>query len=97
MLHIEVYGQNQKQITAISEAIIATMTNQYSLFLGKGQEIDVRILNGPTWEKNPSPEQIMIVVSGGFLIGCFLAFVWIYYKNETFVSYEESEYSERME
>lgn len=97
MIHIEVYGQNQKQITEISEAIIKTMTTQYSLFLGKGQEVDVRVLNGPTWEKNPSPEQIGIVVLGGFLIGCFLAFAWIYYKNEMVVLYEEEEYSERLE
>jgi len=97
MIHIEVYGNNQKEITQISEAIISTMTNQYALFLGKGQDVDIRVLNGPTWEKNPSLEQIAIVVIGGFLIGCFLTFVWIYYKHEMAVVNYVDNYSEMIE
>jgi capsular polysaccharide biosynthesis protein len=97
IIHIEVFGKDQKEITQLSEAIIATITNQYALFLGKGQDLDIRVLNGPTWEKNPTIGQLAAVIAGGFFMGCFLAFVWIYYKQESVSTYEEENRVEMIE
>lgn len=82
LIHVEVFGNDPKEITQVSNSIISILTNKYSLFLGKGQELDVRVMNDPTWERNPSLTQVAMVVIGGFLIGCLLRFVRVYYKEE---------------
>jgi capsular polysaccharide biosynthesis protein len=81
-IHIEVFGDTQKQTNDISNAIVTVLTTKNFLFLGSGQDLDVRILNTPTWEKNPSMTNIGISVAGGFIIGVLLAFAFVYYREE---------------
>jgi len=82
MIHIEVLNNNQKQGMDISNAIFNVITNKHYTFLGRGQDIDIRILNGPIWEKNPTIENIAFTIIGGFVIGVILNFIWLYYKEE---------------
>ncbi len=82
IITVDVYADSQKQGTEVSNAIVSVLTNKYSLFLGQGQNIEIRVLSGPIVEKNPSVIQILAVVFGGFIIGFILAFMFFYYKSE---------------
>lgn len=82
MLSIEVFGDTQNQVLEISNAILNVLTNKSFLFLGKGQDIEIRILSGPLYEKNPSIANIILAGGGGFVIGVLLMLMWIFYKVE---------------
>ncbi len=84
IVHVEVFGEDQKQVTDISNAVIQVMTSKNFLFLGSGQNIDARVLSGPIWEKNPSVSNIILAVIGGFIIGFLLALLWIFYRAEKY-------------
>jgi len=51
ILNIEVFGNSQKQVMDISHAVLTVLTTKSFLFLGQGQDIDMRILSGPLFEK----------------------------------------------
>jgi capsular polysaccharide biosynthesis protein len=80
IITISVFNNNQKQATDISQAILNVLTNKNDLFLGKGQNVDVRVLSGPIVEKNPTLTQIAVTCTGGFLMGVILVFLIIYYR-----------------
>lgn len=82
IISVEIFANSQKQVGEISNAMIDVLTNKYSLFLGQGQNIEIRVLSGPIWEKNPTINQIILVSFGGFVIGIFLSFMLVYYKSE---------------
>jgi hypothetical protein len=66
----------------ISNAVLSVLTEKSSLFLGQGQSVEVKILSGPIWEKNPSLNSMIMVSVGGFLIGLLLIFIWLFYAEE---------------
>lgn len=80
MVHIDVFANDQGQTVEISNAIINILTNKSYLFLGSGQDLQVRVLSGPIWEKNPSVSQIAITMFGGFFLGAILSFIRVYYR-----------------
>ena len=82
MLNIQVFGDNQKQVMDISNATLTVLTTKSSLFLGQGQNIEVRILSGPLFEKNPSVAQIFLAGIGGIVMGILLSLIWIFYEAE---------------
>lgn len=82
MLNIEVFGETQKQVVEISNGILTVLSTKSYLFLGKGQDIDIRILSGPLHENNPSMLGIILVSIGGFVIGCLLMLLRIFYQAE---------------
>lgn len=82
MLNIEVLGDTQNQVLEISNAILTVLTTKSYLFLGKGQDIDIRVLSGPLYEKNPSISSIALASFGGFLVGVLLMLMWIFYRVE---------------
>jgi capsular polysaccharide biosynthesis protein len=82
MVHIEVFSNNQKQVVEISNAVINVLTTKHYVFLGRGQDIDIRILSGPIWEKNPEIKDLVVVILGGFFMGVILSFILMYYKEE---------------
>lgn len=82
MVNIQVFGDTQKQVMEISNAILNVLTTKNYLFLGKGQDIDIRILSGPLYEKNPSIANILLASGGGFLVGIILLLMWIFYQAE---------------
>lgn len=77
IVSVQVFHNDQKQALAISEAISEVLTTKSSLFYGEGQNIDVKILSGPVWEKNPSLGNIAAVSIGGFVLGTLLSALWI--------------------
>ena len=82
IIHLEVFANTQKQSMDISSAALSILTEKSSLFLGQGQSVDVKILSGPIWEKNPSLNSLILVTVGGFFIGILLIFIWLYYAEE---------------
>lgn len=82
ILNIEVFGDNQKQVMEISNAVLAVLTTKNSLFLGQGQNVDIRVMSGPIFEKNPSIANIFLAGFGGVVIGILLSLLWIFYETE---------------
>jgi capsular polysaccharide biosynthesis protein len=82
IVNIEVFANDQKEVLDIANAIVSVLTTKNDLFLGRGQDIEVRILTGPLWEKNPSTSQIALAITGGFIVGMLLSFMWAYYREE---------------
>ena len=92
MIHVEVFSNDQKQVMEISNAVASVLTSKNFLFLGKGQDLDVRVLNSPIWEKNPSMLNIAMTVAGAFIVGVLISFVFIYYKNEKYLVLKQDDY-----
>lgn len=84
IVRVEVLGDNQRQVTDISNAVLQVMTTKYNLFLGKGQDIEVRPLSGPIWQKNPSGLEIFLASAGGFAVGALAAMMVLYYRGEKY-------------
>ena len=82
ILNIEVFGDNQKQVMEISNAVLTVLTTKNSLFLGQGQNVEIRILSGPIYEKNPSLTSIFLAGFGGLVVGILLSLLWIFYQAE---------------
>jgi len=82
IINIKVFASSQKEVLDISNAIVTVLTTKNDLFLGQGQNIEVRVLSGPIWEKNPSFQQIVAITAGGFAIGMLISFMCIYYREE---------------
>lgn len=80
MVHLDVFGNDKNQAMEISNAIVVVMTTKNYSFLGKGQDIDVRVMSGPIWEKNPSLANIFLAVMGGVVAGMMLGFMYLYYR-----------------
>lgn len=79
VVSVQVFNNNQKQALAVSDAIAQVLTEKNSLFRGDSQNIEVKILSGPVWERNPSVANIALVTLGGFLVGLLLGFMKAYY------------------
>jgi hypothetical protein len=75
IVHLEVFAGTQKQAMDISSAVLSVLANKSSLFLGQGQNVEVKILSGPIWEKNPSLGNL-ILATGGACISFILIFIW---------------------
>lgn len=82
IITVKVFTNSQKQVAEISNAVVNVLTNKYSLFLGQGQNVEIRVLSGPIVEKNPTFIQILLISLGGFVIGIFLTFMLVCYKSE---------------
>jgi capsular polysaccharide biosynthesis protein len=96
IVHVEVFGADQKQVAEISNAVIQVMTTKNGLFLGDGQKIEVRVLSGPIWEKNPTVLNIAVTMVSGFLLGIALSLVWIYFSAEASPEKTLDEYQESL-
>lgn len=82
ILNIEVFGGSQKQVMEISNAVLTVLTTKSFLFLGQGQDIDMRILSGPLFEKNPSVTNLVLAGVGGFAVGILLMLLWTFLQVE---------------
>ncbi len=82
ILNIEVFGNSQKQVMDISNTVLTVLTTKSFLFLGQGQDIDMRILSGPLFEKNPSVINLVLAGVGGFAVGILLMLLWTFLQVE---------------
>lgn len=80
MMSTIVYDNSKDNAVRISEAITTVLTTKSYLFRGSGVNVDVRVLSGPIVEKNPSLGDIILVISGGFIVGIMLSLVLLFYK-----------------
>lgn len=84
MISIDILGDNRNQLSNTSDTVIDILIKKNYLFLGKGQDLDVRVLNGPIIEKNPSVSQMIAISFGGFVIGILFFLIWAFYKDLSF-------------
>jgi capsular polysaccharide biosynthesis protein len=82
IVNVKIFGNTQKQTAEISEGVLDVLINKSSMFLGRGQNLEVRVLSGPIIDKNPSLGQIIFTSAGGFLVGLILVFMWIIYREQ---------------
>lgn len=79
-LHIEVYGDNDRDALRVAQAVGKVMTEKNLLFRsGDEKSVEIRTLSGPIIEKNPSVERMIASTLAGFVFGIsiFLLFVLI--------------------
>ncbi len=81
IVNLRIYGDTQKQASEISEGVLEVLINKNSMFLGKGQNLEICVLSGPIVEKNPSFLEIILASIGGFLVGMILVFMFAIYRN----------------
>ena len=82
ILSIETYGVTPTEAIQTSEAVLKVLTEDYYIFLGRGQDLDVRVLSGPILEKTFGTLSLAFIIFGGFVIGCLLAVMWFYFSYE---------------
>lgn len=73
------FDNDRAQALETSKAIADTLNKKNNLFRGNDQNIEVRIISGPTIEKNPSGLNILFSIVIGFLAGVFVAIAWLNY------------------
>jgi capsular polysaccharide biosynthesis protein len=84
ILNIKIFANTQSQAAEISDAVTDVLINKNDLFLGKGQNLEIRILSGPIIEKNPSLSQIASSVVGGLVMGILFYLLFVIYREEYF-------------
>lgn len=82
IVNIKVFADSENQAAEITSAVSDVLVNKNALFLGEGQNIEVRTLSGPIIEKNPSVSQMMLASAGGMLAGMFFCFLIVFYRAE---------------
>ena len=99
MISVVAFDNDRQQAASIADAMASVLSTKNNLFRGSDQNIEVRVISGPTVEKNPGTANLILVIVGGFLIGVLLAMLWIYYRpqkeigNERMISPDEYEES----
>jgi capsular polysaccharide biosynthesis protein len=82
ILNVNIFADTQNQAAEISAAVADVLQNKNSLFLGQGQNLEIRILSGPIIEKNPSVSQIALASVGGMVTGTLLFLLFVIYREE---------------
>jgi capsular polysaccharide biosynthesis protein len=90
MITVTTLDNDRAQALETSKAIADVLNKKNNLFRGNDQNIEVRIISGPTIEKNPELTNLILVIVGGFLMGAFITIVWIYYFPNVFVQKKNS-------
>lgn len=80
IISVAVFDNDQKQALSISEAVSEVLNTKNSMFLGEGQNINIKILSGPIIEKNPTIANISATAIGGFILGIMISALWIVLK-----------------
>jgi len=99
MISVVAFDNDRQQATSIADAIAFVLSTKNNLFRGNDQNIEVRVISGPTVEKNPGTLNLILVIFGGFLMGVLIALAWICYRpqkemgNERMISPDEYEES----
>jgi hypothetical protein len=69
-LHIEVYGNDDRVVLRVAQAVGKVMTERNSLFRsGDEKSVEIRTLSGPIVEKNPGMERMILSAIAGFFFG----------------------------
>jgi len=79
MISVATLDNDKTQALETSKAIADVLNKKNNLFRGNDQNIEVRIISGPTVEKNPELGNLIAVIVGGFLMGILISIIVIYY------------------
>ncbi len=72
-LHIEVFGDSDRDTLRVAQAVGQVLTEKNILFRsGDEKSVEIRTLSGPIVEKNPDMERMILVSSAGILFGTTL-------------------------
>ncbi len=82
-LHIEVFGDNDRDTLRVAQAVGQVLTEKNVLFRsGEEKSIEIRTLSGPIIEKNPSIERIVLATGAGAFFGFSLFMLFVLLKSE---------------
>lgn len=85
ILHLTVASDASREAQKISQAIAQVLVEKNGRFLGTADKnIPVSMLSGPIAERNPSFQEIAIVVIAGFVFGVFLTVLGLFLRQEVF-------------
>lgn len=77
LIRISVTGESDREVSRISQAIIAVLGEKSAeLFGNGGDKVSVRLLSGPIIENNPSASALGSIVIIGLMFGVFAVFAW---------------------
>ena len=79
ILSIEVLGDDSNQVKKISQGLLTVVTEKGHLFLGRGQNLGIKVLSGPIIEKRLGAEEVSLICLGGLLMGLFFSSMFFYY------------------
>lgn len=82
-LHIEVYGDDDRQTLRVAQAVGQVLTERNQLFRsGNAESVEIRILSGPIVEKNPDTARMILATSSGFIFGISLFLLFVLMRTE---------------
>ncbi len=82
-LHIEVFGDNDRDTLRVAQAVGQVLTEKNVLFRsGEEKSVEIRTLSGPIIEKNPSIERIVLATGAGAFFGFSLFMLFVLLKSE---------------
>jgi capsular polysaccharide biosynthesis protein len=83
VIQVSVSGNDQKEITKISEGISDVLINQNSLFRGGNPDsVQIRVLSGPIVEKTPTMETLAKILLSSFAAGFLVSVLYFFAKAE---------------
>ncbi|MCW1888805.1 MAG: hypothetical protein KIH67_004640 [Candidatus Moranbacteria bacterium] len=83
VIHVAVSGNDQREITKISEGISDVLINQNTLFRGGNPDsVQIRVLSGPIIEKTPTLETLAKILLSSFVAGFLMSLLYFFGKSE---------------
>jgi len=81
VLRVSLKSENEKTAKRVMDGVGEVLIQKNMLFRG-GEEksVDVRVLSGPITKRNPSPRDIVIVLTSGFLAGVGLILLFLTFR-----------------
>lgn len=82
-LHVEVYGDNDREALRVAQAVGQVLTEKNSLFRsGDEKSVEIRTLSGPIVEKNPDMEHMILAAIAGGVFGISMYLLAILFRIE---------------
>lgn len=82
-LHIEVYGDNDRNALHVAQAVGQVLTERNALFRsGDEKSVEIRTLSGPIVEKNPDVERMILATISGLIFGISIFLLFSLLKDE---------------
>lgn len=82
-LHIEVFGDNDRETLRVAQAVGQVLTEKNMLFRsGEEKSVEIRTLSGPIIEKNPSIERVALATGAGTFFGFSLFVLFVFLRSE---------------
>lgn len=78
MLSVIVKADTEREAGKVMEALSDVLINRNKEFRGGDDKaVEIRVLSGPIADRNPTPKDLFILSTLGFLAGAFIRALWI--------------------